>query len=447
MMILLDLLYALLTLALAPWLLYRMIFLRRYRTGWKERFGLLPLRSSPQPCLWVHAVSMGEINAIATLVAEIHRVLPQFEIVISTTTDTGMNRARQLYGDKHRVFFFPWDFSFAVRRALKRIHPQLCILMELEVWHNFTRIARQNNIPVVVANGRISSAKGFPRYKKIAPLVRPMFQKLSLVLAQEESYAQRFRYLGVPAEKVKVVGTLKYDTAEITDAVAGSGELAQALHLTGKALWVAGSTGPGEEDIILQSHQALQKSPSGKTLRLAIIPRKPERFDEVAGLIAARGFKLVRYSKVKSGQITIDQLDEQTIILGDTMGDLRKFYSLATVIFVGRSLVPQGGSDMMEAAALAKPTLVGPYTENFTETVQSLVAGQGIEIVADGLQLTTTVQKLLSDPAYARQRAQNARQVIQQNRGATLRTVAHLAALLSYQMPPSPGSIATLVPR
>jgi 3-deoxy-D-manno-octulosonic-acid transferase len=443
----LDVLYAVILVLLSPWIMYRVIFQRRYRSGWGERFGYVPKRFSHQPCIWIHAVSMGEINAIGTLVKALRNVLPQYEIVISSTTDTGITRAKNLYGQKHRVFFYPWDFTFAVKRAFKRIKPDLCILMELEVWHNFTAIAASRSIPVVVANGRISSGKGFPRYRRIAALVRPMFRRLSLVLAQDETYAQRFGILGVPTERLKVVGSIKYDTADTGDTVANAAELADKLQLMGGGpVWVAGSTGVDEEAVLLDSFDVLRRDERFKVVRLVIVPRKPERFDEVARLIESRGYKLVRYSQVKAGEYSVQPKDGQAVILGDTMGDLRKFYSLAAVIFVGRSLVPMGGSDMMEAAGLGKPVIVGPYTENFAETVEHLVKGDGIEVAADAGQLSQVVSKVLSDSEYAKGLGRRGRQVILDHQGATQRSIEAIVDLLGYQMPFSEGGIATVLP-
>jgi len=431
--LLLDIVYALLIVLLTPWILYRMFAQKRYRVGWKERLGFVPVRFTDQPCIWVHAVSMGEINAIGTLIEEIHRLLPQFEIVISSTTDTGISRARKLYGTSYRVFFFPLDFSQAVKKALKRLRPQLCIMMELEVWPNFMSETARQGIPVMVANGRISSAKGFPRYRRIAPLVRPIFRHLAMALVQDETYAERFRYLGVLPERVQVAGSLKYDTAEVGDTVAGAEELSGQLGLKkDEPVWAAGSTGPGEEEIILNSFSQLRQRQKKELqyVRLVIVPRKPERFDEVARLIETRGYQLVRYSRVKAGEYKVSDRDSGAVILGDTMGDLRKFYSLASVVFVGRSLVPMGGSDMIEAAGLANPVIVGPYTENFIDSVKKLVAAEGISVVADGRQLTEVTEKLLRDTASARQMGQRARQVIIENKGATRRTVEAVVKLL-----------------
>jgi len=433
---LLDIFYAIILVLLSPWVLYRMFLQSRYRTGWKERFGFVPVRNSSAKCIWIHAVSMGEINAIATLVASLQNRLPDHEIVISSTTDTGMDRARKLYGDKHLVFFYPWDFSWAVKKAFSRLHPSLCVLMELEVWHNFTTIAHHRSIPVMVANGRISSGKGFPRYRRIAGLVQPMFRRLTLVLTQDNTYAQRFRFLGADPQRIHVVGSLKYDTAEVVDKVPGTDELIEQLKLfPPQPVWVAGSTAPGEEEIILEAFSKLRREKSLNKLRLVLVPRKPERFDEVARLIENHNFKLLRYSKVKTGQYQPTPDDADAVILGDTMGDLRKFYSLAEVVFVGRSLVPVGGSDMIEAAALAKPVVVGPYTDNFTESVRLLVTAAGLEVVADGSQLTRITQNLLQDKKVAAQLGKNAQQVIIQNQGATEKTVNQIITLLKNPSP------------
>ena len=433
---LLDIFYAIILVLLSPWVLYRMFLQSRYRTGWKERFGFVPLRKSSANCIWIHAVSMGEINAIATLVASLTRRLPDHEIVISSTTDTGMDQARKLYGDRHLIFFYPWDFSWAVKKAFSRLRPSLCILMELEVWHNFTTIAHHRSIPVMVANGRISSGKGFPRYRRIAGLVRPMFRRLSLVLTQDNSYAQRFQFLGADPQRIRVVGSLKYDTAEIVDKVPGTDELIEQLKLSPpQPVWVTGSTAPGEEEIILEIFSKLRREKSLKKLRLVIVPRKPERFDEVARLIENHNFKLLRYSKVKTGQYQPTPDDADAVILGDTMGDLRKFYSLAEVIFVGRSLVPVGGSDMIEAAALAKPVVVGPFTDNFIEAVKLLVTAAALEVVTDGKQLAQVTQNLLQDKNAAAQLGKNAQQVIVENQGATEKTVNEIITLLNN--PPS----------
>jgi len=426
MRFLIDLMYLLAAVAISPVALYRIIKHNRYRTGWQQRFGKIIRRDPAKKCIWLHAVSVGEVNASTTLIEELKKTLPNFEIVISTTTDTGFARATALLGRDLQVFYFPFDFSLIMSRAFRNIQPAICLLMELEVWPNFVHIAQQLNIPVIVVNGRLSE-KSFSKYKIIKPITKLIFQKVSLVLAQSDEYARRFREIGSPAEKVIVTGSLKYDTAQVADKIEGSDVLAKQLNIrTGEKLFVAGGTGIDEEKIILDAYREL-KSQFGN-LRLAIVPRKPERFNEVAQLIQQNGLGLTRYSQIKGTSVSADS---KTVILGDTMGDLRKFYSLADIIFVGRSLVPMGGSDMMEAAALGKCTLFGPYTFNFKQTVDDLLKNNGAIEVQNSQELLEVMQKCLSNPEYAAQIAHNGQQIILKNQGATRRSSEAIIRILN----------------
>jgi len=426
-----DLLYVFAALAFCPIVIYRRIRHGRYRQGWGQRFGRIDRKHPEKKCLWLHAVSVGEVNAAKTLLAEIERRFDDVEIVISTTTDTGFARAQALFGQTKTVFYFPFDFSFVIGRAFARVNPSLCLLMELEVWPNFMAVAHRRRVPVVVVNGRISD-KSFSQYRKISRLTRMFFGTIELVLAQTAEYAERFRALGCPAERVVVTNSLKYDTAQVTDQVDGAQTLAEQLNLGNDRLWVAGGTGNDEEAIVLKAYQSLIQDERFRDVRLAVVPRKPERFDEVAQLIEQMGFDLVRYSGIKG---TADRIPagSDAVILGDTMGDLRKFYSLAEIIFVGRTLVPMGGSDMMEAAALGKCTIFGPHTFNFKQTVEVLLAGPGAVVVEDGDALLATLQKCLADRDYAAGIARRGRQVIKDNQGATAKTVDHIAGILKGQ--------------
>ncbi|HSW01453.1 MAG TPA: 3-deoxy-D-manno-octulosonic acid transferase [Sedimentisphaerales bacterium] len=427
MRFIIDLAYVLAGLAFSPVLLYRMAAHQRYRAGWGQRFGNVVRKDPKKRCIWLHAVSMGEVNAAKTLVAEIERRYPDHEIVVSTTTDTGYAQADRLFGRKWTVFYFPFDVSWIIRKAFDRLQPSLCLLMELEVWPNFLFTAHRRQVPVVVLNGRISD-RSFTRYRKIKPATRTFFGKIDRVLAQTPQYAERFRELGCPAERVLVTSSLKYDTAQVADRVEGADALAEQLDLGPGNLWVAGGTGDGEERIVLDVHKSLVQDGRHKGLRLAIVPRKPERFDEVAQLIEQAGFPVVRYSRLKG--TTMKAPADDAVILGDTMGDLRKFYSLAQIIFVGRTLVPMGGSDMMEAAALGKCTLFGPHAFNFRQTVEVLLAGRGALEVKDGDDLLATLRKCLSDPACATAVARAGQEIIRQNQGATARTMEVLSTLL-----------------
>jgi len=429
MKFILDSLYLLAAVVLSPVVVYRMIRRNRYRTGWGQRFGKISRKNPTKKCIWLHAVSVGEVNATKTIVKEIENRFPDFEIVISTITDTGFARATALFGQRLQVFYFPLDFSWIVSRSFRNVRPSLCLLVELEVWPNFVQIARQLNVPVVVVNGRISD-KSFAAYKKISPIAKKIFRNVSLVLAQTDQYAQRFAQIGCPDERIIVTGSLKYDTAQVTNKVEGCDALAVELNIEKEKLWVTGGTGNDEERIILNVFQRLQQQERFKDLRLVIVPRKPERFNEVAQLIRQEGFPSIRYSKVKQ-QERPPKTDSRTVILGDTMGDLRKFYSLASIIFVGRSLVPMGGSDMAEAAALGKPTLFGPHTFNFKQTVDALLADGGAVMVKDKQELFEAMQKCLLEPAFAAKIGRNGRAVIKKNQGATKKTIDQIAKFLN----------------
>ncbi len=428
MRFIIDFVYLLAGLAFSPVVLYRMAAHQRYRDGWAQRFGNVRRNDMRRRCIWLHAVSMGEVNAAKTLVTEIEKRYPDCEIVVSTTTDTGYAQADKLFGRRWTVFYFPFDISWVVRRAFDRLQPSVCLLMELEVWPNFLFTAYDRHIPVVVLNGRISD-RSFSRYRRIKAATRTFFGKIDRVLAQTPEYAERFRELGCPAERVLVTSSLKYDTAQVADRVDGADALAEQLNLGGAKLWVAGGTGVDEEKILLDVYKSLGQDARHKDLRLAIVPRKPERFDEVAQLIEQTGFSIVRYSRLKGTASRIPD-GSNAVILGDTMGDLRKFYSLAEIIFVGRTLVPMGGSDMMEAAALGKCTLFGPHTFNFRQTVEVLLAGRGAIEVKDGADLRATMRKCLSDPTYAGIVARAGQEIIRQNQGATARTMEVLGTLL-----------------
>jgi len=440
-----DFIYLFAAMAYSPMVIYRTIRHKRYRTGWAQRFGKITRNNPEKRCIWLHAVSVGEINAAKTIIDEMQKKFSNYEIVISTTTDTGFARASNIFGENFKVFYFPLDFSWIIRRAFRRINPSLCLLMELEVWPNYVHIAQKLNIPVVVVNGRISD-KSLSRYKIIKPVAAKIFRKVSLILAQTDEYAQRFKQIGCPNERVIVTGSLKYDTAQITDKVDGADALAEQLFgkianrksQVANRLWVAGATGNDEEKILLEVFHNLRQEGRFSNLCLAIVPRKPERFDEVAQLIEQSGFNVIRYSKLKTlapvagekSQITNRKSQIDTVILGDTMGDLRKFYSLATVIFVGRSLVPMGGSDMIEAAALGKCTIFGPHAFNFKQTVDVLIKDNGAIMVKDKDDLLATMQRCLTEPDYANKIALNGQETIRKNQGATTKAIEQISKFL-----------------
>jgi 3-deoxy-D-manno-octulosonic-acid transferase len=429
MTILIDLLYGLVLCLAWPYLLYR-----RWRRGpsgvpLREYFGYVRSRPVSATCVWIHGVSLGEINATRTIVAELHRRSPATAVVVSSTTQTGLARARELY-PRLVVFRFPLDFSFVLHNLLARVRPSVIVLMELEVWPNLLAVAAARNIPVLIANGRLTEERSVRRFKKpIARRVaRRMFGLVRWVGAQDGTYASRFIELGVPAERVHVTGSVKYDAADVSDRIEGQDELAADMGIDpSKPLWVCGSTGPGEEALVLDAYaRLLQDHPD---LQLAVIPRKPERFEEVAELIVQRLFACLRR---KSGAPTTPAgvLEPRPVFLGDTMGELRKFYALATVVFVGRTLVPMGGSDVMEVAGLAKPIIVGPHTDNFAEAVNLLLAEGALRQITSAASLSTVVSELLRHPERREQMGQAGRQAIIARRGATRMTVDRVLELL-----------------
>lgn len=431
MTMLIDIAYLIALIVVSPVAIYKMLRHGRYRAGWTNRLGKISRKYPDKKCIWIHAVSVGEVNATTTLIKELESKFPDYEIAISTTTDTGFARANALFANRLSVFYFPMDFSLTMKRAFANIRPAMCLLIELEVWPNLVRIAKQSGIPVIVVNGRLSK-RSFKRYNLIKDAAKKVFGNLTLALAQSEEYAERFRQLGMPAERVIVTGSVKYDTAQIADKVDGADVLAAQLGLKNERLWAAGATGDNEEQIILDVYRRLIEQKQFTDLRLAIVPRKPERFNDVANLIEQAGFGLIRYSELKSGKLRIEneELRNNSVVLGDTMGDLRKFYSLATVIFVGRSLVPMGGSDMMEAAALGKCTIFGPHAFNFKQAVDDLLKADGAILVKNADELFNTMTKCLTDTGYASRIAQNGRQIIRKNQGATARTIINISKML-----------------
>ena len=436
--ILLDILYFLALVLTSPVWLYRMVRHGRYRTDWAQRLGKVPMRYGLQPVIWIHGVSLGEINAARMLVEELHTQLPDFRIVISSTTATGIAAARRLFAPGHTVFRWPMDFTCCVRRALNRLRPDLVVLMEGEVWPNFLAACNRRDIPAVVVNGRMSPNKGYPRYKKLGRFAAKLFGRLAAIGVQDEIYAERFIELGVAAEKVHLTGMMKFDSTPVADSVPGEDELAAAMGLKGdETLLVAGGTGPGEETVLLESFKALRVKFAN--LRLAIVPRKPERFDEVAKLIAACGFALVRRTERPDG--APGELPPDAVILGDTMGELRKFYAVASFVFVGRSLVPMGGSDMIEPAALAKPTCFGPHTFNFPQAEG--LRKHGCASVVDGKQLTEQIRLWLADRAAAEADGKRAQQYVRSQQGATRRNVELICHVIGRVGALAPGGIAT----
>ncbi|MCC7408611.1 MAG: hypothetical protein IT442_11110 [Phycisphaeraceae bacterium] len=412
---------------------YKWLSTGKWRTDWKARLGHCPLTPLPgadglskPKTLLIHAVSVGEIDAIRQLVQTLGKLAgPALRVVVSTTTDTGTARARTLYEPDFAVVRYPFDFSRSVHRFLDAVRPDLVALVELEVWPNFVDECTRRGIPVAVINGRLS-ARSFKAYRRVRPLVAPMFRQLARVGAQSREIADRFIAVGAPAERVSVTDTMKWDTAEILDTVPGSDELAAAMGIdTSKPLIVAGSTGPGEEEMLIRT--------CPQDVQLLLVPRKPERFDEVARL--ADTFEpqrpIVRRTRYRDGAKR--PLSDQRLFLLDTIGELRKAYALADVVLVGRSFLGLYGSNMLEPIGLGKPTIIGTHHSDFADVMRALIDGQGILVTDDP---GPAAAGLLADKVKAAELARRGREVILARKGATLRHAHLLLELLG--LPKSP---------
>lgn len=452
-----DIAYLLAGLVYLPVALYHALIVGKNRRGWGQRFGAVPSFDPNVGRIWIHAVSLGEINATPRLEAALRERLPETEIVFSTTTDTGYARAVQLYG-ADRVFRFPLDFSLVVARVLRCIRPTMIVLVELEVWYNLVRMATRRGISVAVVNGRLTK-RSARRFRWLGALGRSMFRDLAWVGAQDETIAARFRSLGVRDDRLEITSSLKWDTATATDHVEGVPELAHSLGIDGRRpVWVCGSTGPGEEEMLLEAYHIIvsganqsrerKRADHGRVASaprsdrpvacapgsdtnapvLVLVPRKPERFDEVARLIEGTGFACTRRSARPDGT-QVAPYSAGSVVLGDTMGELRKFYSVADVVFIGRSLVPLGGSDPMEAAALGKPIVAGPHMENFESPVNLLRGADAIRIVETADDLPSVIGELLKNAAASKRLGTAASDVVLRNQGATKRTADRLVGL------------------
>jgi len=412
-----DLLYALGAIVSSPILAFGLVRTGKWRTDWKGRFGRTPeLPEDSRPTLLLHGVSVGEINATRELVRRLsEHTSPSVRLVISATTNTGFDRAEGLFGQDHPVVRFPFDFSWMVGRFLDRVRPRALVLMELEVWPNLAQECEARGIPLVVINGRLSDSS-FGTYRWARGWVRPMFDSLTAVAAQTEEYAERFRALGTPPGRVSVTDNMKWDTVVLQDEVEGAADLAFAMGIdSSRPLVVAGSTGPGEEALLIRDRP--------DHVQLMLVPRKPERFEEVSRLLPG----MIRRSHRPDGSGSFQGGVGGDVYVLDTMGELTKAFALADVAIVGRSFVPLGGSDPIEPVALGKPTIIGPRHENFREVVSALEEGGGIRVTDKPMD---AAMELLSTESDARKMAEAGREVIRSRQGATERNIRMLLDLL-----------------
>jgi 3-deoxy-D-manno-octulosonic-acid transferase len=390
---------------------------------------------SGQGAIWIHAVSVGEVLAAKPLAEGLQRRFPGRAVFVSTTTETGQRLARERLQSVDGIFYFPLDWIVPVRRALKSIHPSLVIVMETEIWPNFLREARRRGVPVIFANARISE-KSFARFKRWDFLVGEFFkrtlQDAELFLAQTPEDAARLREMGAAEERVEVTGNLKYDGEPPAKSEFGVWLEAQIRAQERWPVFVAGSVVAEEEEAVIAAYDIVQRQWRHALLILA--PRKPDRFDAAAAIAAAGGWNVIRRSSMDATK----PLDENAdVLVLDSIGELAGLYSLADAVFVGGSLVPAGGHNILEPAWFSKPPVFGRSMENFRDmAAQFLAAKAGVE-VASGQQLGKVWVQLVEDNTLRERMGNAARGLSERNRGATARSLARIAAVLGERERPA----------
>jgi len=388
------------------------------RIGERFAFGLPRLRPGG---IWVHAVSVGESIAAAPMVRELMARYPHLPITITCMTPTGSERIQALFGDSVQHCYLPYDLPWTAARFLNCLQPKLAVVMETELWPNHIHQCARRGIPVALANARLSerSARGYARF---ARLTAPMLAELSLIAVQTEAEAERFRQLGARHECVEVTGSIKFDLAIDPVLLERAAALRAQWEARQRPLWIAASTHAGEDEIVLAAHrQLLARHPQAL---LILVPRHPERFAAVAELCRKEGFASVRRSQGEAVGAGID------VLVGDTMGELLFLYALADVAFVGGSLVPNGGHNLLEPAALGKPVLSGPHLFNFLEIAAQLRDAGALREVSNAAELASAVDALWSDPAMIELMRNAGLDVLKANQGALERLLAGLERLL-----------------
>jgi len=414
--------YTVLLYTFMPLILLRMWWRGRkapaYRQRWAERFGIAPALPETIPSsIWLHAVSVGEVQAVLPLLRQLIQRYPQ-QILVTTTTPTGSQHLRKALGDAVHHVYLPYDVPFAMQQFLRRQRPRLLLLVETELWPNLLHLCHQRGIQSVLINARMSarSARGYLRF---ARFTRQTLQYLACVAAQTEADAARFRQLGAP--RVQVTGNIKFDI-ELPAQFAERADALRQLLGTERVCWIAASTHEGEEQILLQVQQQLrQQFPN---LLLILVPRHPERFDTVAQLVTQLGLNLLRRSVQQPCRNEID------VYLADTMGELQYLYAGAEIAFVGGSLIERGGHNPLEPALVGLPVLSGVHVFNFADIYQQLVQTQGAVLVSDKDALKQQLTEWLADAALRKKWGQNARQYLLANAGALTNTLKIVEELL-----------------
>ncbi len=436
---LLNLIYILLLIVASPWIVWRRVTQGRYKEGWREKlFGNLPrlsastTTSTKDPTkrrVWFHAVSVGELQVIRPVIELAQSEWPHLQIVVTTSTDSGYELAKKLYS-QHHVAFAPLDFTWAIQRALDRIEPDLLVMAELELWPNWLSITARQGIPIAIINARLS-ARSLSGYLRIAPFITSVLSQVNWIGTQSSTYRNRFLQLSYPRERIDVTGNIKFDGAtpdrehpEVAmrrallslDTPSQEGE---------RIVWLCGSTQSPEESLCLQAmSEMLPRFPG---LRMILVPRHAERFDEVAKLVEASGLPWLRRSQLTDAPTGT----QWRVLLADSVGELRWWWGLADIGFVGGSFGSRGGQNMIEPCAYGVATSFGPNTRNFTDVVQLLLESDGAVQFQDPAQIVPWVTAMIENPSERQALQERAKELVQKQRGAVQRTWSQLKTLIA----------------
>lgn len=427
----LNLVYLLVLILVSPLLFYRSMRHKKYRDGWGQKFlGLapkLPVKSDGKKRIWFHAVSVGEVNLLKPIVAEMDASRPDWEFVVSATSKTGYELAQKLFGARTAVFYCPLDFSWAAKRALRRIQPDMLVLVELELWPNLIKFANKSGAKVAIVNGRVSD-EAFQTYFRIRRFLASTFRKIDLIAAQDDVAANYFRRLSPVPERVFVSGSIKFDGVKTDRNNPATQALAKLAGIRETdVVYLCGSTQDPEEAGALETYRRLHRD--YPALKLIVVPRHKERFEEVAKLFDASEFEWTRRSILTE---PIDPTAEKSrVILVDALGELGAWWGLAKIAFVGGSWGNRGGQNMLEPAGYGAAVSFGPNTRNFRAIVEALLREDAAKVVADVDEARAFVKRCLDEPAYAQKIGAAARELTIRNSGATKRTLAELERIFN----------------
>lgn len=403
-------LYTLLALPVAIFfelrLWWRALWSKQANHSWRQRLGQTPVFSVAP--IWLHAVSVGEVQAVVPLLKRIIERYPDTPVLVTTMTSTGADRLKQSLGDHVTHSYLPYDLPFAVKRFLKRSQPRIGLIMETEIWPNLYHYAAGESIPLMLVNARLSH-RSVRSYGRFQSLTQSTLGCLDVVAAQALADAERFIALGVPRERVFMTGNVKFDIS-VASSLLEEAEALRRIWGTSRSIWIAASTHEGEDEQVLQGFNLVQKMVPHALL--VLVPRHPERFDKVQSLCEKQGFNVIRRS---TGVMCVEDTD---VFLGDTMGELNTFYAAADVAFVGGSLVPIGGHNLLEPAAVGLPVIIGPYTHNFEYISELLLDKGAARRVIDANELGLAVIEFLKEPNLRDDAGEQGRRVVEQNRGA-----------------------------